>query len=210
MAKIEPFERFTEDYEKWFEDKKLFYLSELKLLRYIIKGISFKRGVEIGVGSGRFAAPLNIPYGIDPSLKMLKIAKRRGIKVLRGIAENLPFKRSIFDLALLITTICFVDSPKKAVSEIERILTPGGYLLIGFVDKNSPLGKLYEIKKEHSKFYRVATFFETEELISLIEQNTSLKLIKAGQTIFGTDIKEYPPKEGYGEGSFVALLFEKL
>ena len=209
MAKIEPFEKFTKDYEKWFEEKKPFYLSELKLLQHLLKDIPFKKGIEIGVGSGRFAAPLKIPYGVDPSLKMLKIAQRRGIKTLRGIAERLPLKSLSFDLVLLITTICFVDSPKESLLEIERILSPEGHLLIGFVDKNSHLGRLYESKKERSKFYRGATFFGTEELISMVEQNTSLKLIKAGQTIFGTDVREYPPKEGYGEGSFVALLFRK-
>ena len=209
MAKIEPFELFTNHYEEWFERKKSLYLSELRLLKFILKDIPIKRGLEIGVGSGRFAAPLRIPYGVDPSPKMLKIAKRRGIKAIRGIAENLPIGSESVDFSLMVTTICFVDDPITALVEVERILLSRGYFLIAFVDKNSPLGRIYEAKKNSSKFYREATFFGTEELISMVEQKTSLRLIKTGQTIFGTEVKEYPPKEGYGEGSFVALLFKK-
>ncbi|HIC08591.1 MAG TPA: class I SAM-dependent methyltransferase [Aquificales bacterium] len=209
MAKIEPFERFTNHYENWFEKNKPLYLSELRLLKFLLNGISVKRGLEIGVGSGRFAAPLGIPYGVDPSPKMLKIAKRRGIKAVRGIAESLPIGSETVDFSLMVTTICFVDDPIAALVEAERILLPGGHFLIAFVDKNSPLGRIYEAKRNRSKFYGEATFFGTEELISAVEQNTSLRLIKAGQTIFGTDVREYPPKEGYGKGSFVGLLFKK-
>ena len=209
MAKIEPFEKFTNHYEDWFEKKKPLYLSELQLLKFLLKDISTKKALEIGVGSGRFAAPLGIPYGIDPSPKMLRIAQRRGIKVARGIAESLPISSKMLEVSIMVTTICFVDNPIVALIEVDRILLPGGYFLIAFVDKNSPLGKVYEARKTYSKFYREATFFGTEEIISLVESTTSLKLVKSGQTIFGTDIRNYPVKEGYGEGSFVGLLFRK-
>jgi len=55
------------------------YLSELKALKKVI--LEKKKGLEIGVGTGRFASPLGIEYGIDPSEKMLEIAKKRGVKV---------------------------------------------------------------------------------------------------------------------------------
>ena len=56
MAKIEPFEKFTRQYEDWFEEHSYVYESELKAVRMLLP--EYQNGVEIGVGSGRFAVPL--------------------------------------------------------------------------------------------------------------------------------------------------------
>ncbi len=50
----------------------------------------FNAAVEIGAGSGKFALPLGIEFGIEPSDKMRKAAKKRGIEAADGVAENLP------------------------------------------------------------------------------------------------------------------------
>lgn len=83
--KWQPFEQFTSQYEEWFEQHDLVYKSEMNAVRKLLPLNGGK--IEIGVGSGRFAKPLNIKYGIDPSIELLKIAKQRGIQVQRGIAE---------------------------------------------------------------------------------------------------------------------------
>jgi ubiquinone/menaquinone biosynthesis C-methylase UbiE len=57
------------------------------------------------VGTGRFAAPLGIRIGIDPAESMRKIARKRKIEVLGGVAEYLPFKDSSCELVLMITEI---------------------------------------------------------------------------------------------------------
>jgi len=209
MPKIEPFERYTEDYEKWFERNWGLYQSEVNLLKGLIKDMEFKKPLEVGIGSGRFAKPLKVPYGIDPSMAMLRIAKRRGLKVAKGIAEKVPVKDFATDFVLMVTTICFVDDPVASVREVERILKAGGYFLIGFVDKNSFLGRLYEKKKPLSKFYKPATFFSTGEVLELVEKNTSMVAVRIAQTIFGLENIIYPWKEGFGKGAFVGILFQK-
>jgi len=209
MAKIEPFELFTERYEKWFEKNRNIYLSEVRLLLNLFEGIKIQKGLEVGIGTGRFALPLGIPYGVDPSEAMLKIAHRRGLKVAKGVAESLPIKNTSVDLVLMVTTVCFVDDPVKALEEVQRVLIPGGYFLIGFVDKTSFLGKLYGVEKKESPFYGIATFYSTEEVIRLVENSTSLRLVKSGQTLFGTENILYPVEEGYGKGGFVGLLFKR-
>jgi ubiquinone/menaquinone biosynthesis C-methylase UbiE len=211
MPKIEPFELYTEDYERWFEKNDLLYRSEINLLKHLLEQneVETSNGIEVGVGSGRFAVPLNVPFGIDPSLAMLKIAKNKGIKVSLGVAEALPLKSKTFNFALMVTTICYVDDLIRSLKEIERILKNGGYFLVGFVDRESFLGKIYEKRKPFSKFYKPAKFYSTKEILKLTEENTTLKAVSIGQTIFGTENKLYPIKEGFGEGAFVGILFKK-
>jgi len=203
------FELFPEEYDEWFEEHKLAYLSELEALKRAIP--EGGRGLKVGVGTGRFAQPLGIKIGIDPSEKMLEIARKRGIEGIRGRGEDLPFKDEEFDFVLLAFTLCFVDNPLKVLEEAKRVLKPGGRVIVGVIDKNSKLGKIYEAKKEKSKFYKVAKFYSSEEIIDMLRK-LDFTNIKALQTLSGEldSIKEVEaPKEGYGEGGFVVIYGEK-
>lgn len=203
---MEVFDKYFEDYDQWYEDNKLVYLSELEAFKKVIP--INKKGLEIGVGTGRFAEPLGIEYGVDPSENMLSIARKRGIKTFVGKGENLPFPDKEFDYVLLAITICFVENPDKVIEEARRVLKDNGKIIIGIVDRNSPLGKFYlEKKKEGHKFYKYATFYSTEEIVEMLKKHNFKDFIFY-QTIFGSinDIKEIEePKEGYGEGSFVVI-----
>lgn len=209
MPKTEPFEKYTDRYENWFEKNRYVYQSEINAIREILP--DFESGVEIGVGSGRFAEPLGIKFGIEPSYEMRKAARSRGIKVVDSVAENLPFKDSSFDLALMVTTLCFLDDVRKAFIETYRILKPGGYFINGFVDKNSKVGRIYQKNKQESVFYRLAIFFATEEVVKLLKK-AGFKDFKFRQTIFNnldmiTQMEKI--KRGYGEGSFIAIRAKK-
>lgn len=162
-------------------------------------------GVEIGVGSGRFAAPLGIRCGVEPSPRMRVIALEKGIEALDGIAESLPYRDSTFDFALMVTTICFLDNVEKALEEAYRVIIPGGCLIIGFVDRESALGTFYLEHREESVFYKIAEFYSTSEVSRYLKQAGFTDLSFA-QTIFHalSEIREIEPvKRGYGEGSFV-------
>ena len=209
MPKTEPFDKHLDLYEEWFVQNRYVYESELAAIRALLPVEG--EGVEIGVGSGLFAAPLGIGTGVEPSEVMAAKARERGIRVIPGVAEDLPLEDASFDYALMVTTICFVDDVERSLQETARILKKGGVFILAFVDKESPVGRIYQAMKEESLFYRPATFFSTKELLQALAK-AGLKKEVIVQTVFGTldEIKEVQPlREGYGEGSFVVIRAEK-
>jgi len=205
MPKTEPFEEHTAKYEHWFERNRFAYESELLAVRSLLPENG--RGVEIGVGSGRFAAQLGVQYGVEPSEKMREIALRRGIGAVAGIAEKLPYEDSSYHYALMVTTICFLDDVGKALKETWRVIIPGGCILIGFVDRESELGRFYLEHRKENVFYREAVFFSVDEIVDHL-RNAGFCDFSFVQTIFKNldELKSIEPvKEGYGEGSFVVV-----
>ena len=205
MPIVEPFDKYSSKYEDWFDRNKFVYQSELLALETKLpKG---KKGIEIGVGSGRFAAPLNVRIGVEPSQIMQKLAYTRNILTIGGTAEKLPLKDEKFDFALMVTTICFVDDISVAFSEAYRILRPGGHLVIGFVDRDSLIGREYLKHKQENVFYRYATFYSVDDVILYLKK-VGFKNFDFVQTVFH-NLKEVnnlePIEEGYGKGSFVVV-----
>ena len=209
MPRIEPFERYPFKYEQWFIKNKYAYKSELLAIKKQLP--KSKNGVEIGVGSGRFAAPLGIKHGVEPSSKMRMLSKKKKIDLIGSIAENLPFKSSIFDFVLMVTTICFVDDVEVTFKEIFKILKPEGIFIIGFIDRNSAIGKLYEQHKKSNVFYNIADFYSVEKVVSFLSK-ANFKHFNFSQTIFrplSAINKIEQVKKGYGKGSFVVIKAKK-
>jgi len=204
MAKTTPFDTQVDRYEGWFEKNHLAYKSQLEAVRSLLP---LGRGVEVGVGTGRFAAPLGIKLGVEPSGFMREAAREKGIEVVQGVAEDLPFPDESFDYLLMVTVICFFDDVPKAFLEASRVLKLGGSLIIAFIDRETPIGKEYDTNKHDSAFYHEATFYSAAEVKSMLEEAgfASTRFI---QTIF-RDPQEMmelePVKEGTGEGVFVVV-----
>jgi len=205
MENIRVFEEAAEKYDRWFDKNRYAYESELLVLRRFIPEAG--KGLEVGVGTGRFATLLGIHIGVEPGKAMAEIAQRHGIKVYRAKAENLPFGNESFDFILMVTTICFLEDPKQALKEAIRVLIPGGHIIIGMIDRDSFLGQLYESRKKESLFYRNAIFYSVKEVLDWLKE-MKYAHIQVCQTLFRnpeemTAIE--PVKDGYGEGGYVVI-----
>jgi SAM-dependent methyltransferase len=202
-----PFEEHTDRYEGWFEAHPAAHESELAAIRHVLPAFDADDAAEVGVGSGQFAAPLGVGIGVDPSPAMLERAEGREIDVIRGVGETLPLRDESLSLSLLVTTVCFLDDLDATLAEVRRVLRPEGTLAVGFVDRESPLGRRYQSERETNPFYRDATFVSVPELEAAL-QRTGFREPTVVQTLFS------PPEDldgpdrvetGWGEGSFVAL-----
>jgi SAM-dependent methyltransferase len=200
-----PFNTYHSRYEAWFRRYPEAYHSELLAIRALLPWQGL--GLEIGVGTGRFAGPLGISIGIDPSRAMLVYAIERGISNIEGVAEVLPFKDAVFDYGLVVTTICFVDDPQKMLNEAHRVLKSEAPLVIGFVDRASALGQQYLSHQDESVFYREARFYSALEVKRLLG-NAGFGDLVCGQTLSKplNEIEEIEPLcDGHGLGGFVVV-----
>lgn len=204
MSGADVFDVKSIEYDEWFERNRAVYESELAAIKKMLpKG----KGLEIGAGSGRFAAPLGIEYGIEPSKAMRMKATARGIKVIAAVAEALPFADAEFEFCLMVTTVCFLEDIDLSFSEAWRVIKSGGAFIVGFVDRDSPIGRKYLERKQSSAFYKDATFYTVSELIRHLSR-AGFGGFKFCQTLFSPldEIRHPEPiEEGHGRGSFVVI-----
>lgn len=207
--KIAYYEKTWRQYDKWFDTHQALYQTEIKALE---KAMPSGLGLEIGVGTGRFASPLSVRYGLDPSFKMLKLAKKRNINVVQGFGENLPFKNESFHFVLIVFTIELVDDPPRFLKEAARTLKKDGAIILGIMDRDSQWGKFYEQKAAQGESYSDFSFLTPEEVLEIFK-NIDVEFEEAFQTLFQPppDIKDIEqPKRGFGRGGFVVLKAEKI
>jgi SAM-dependent methyltransferase len=185
--------------------------NEARLVREALRGAP-RPCVEVGVGTGFFAARLGCEVGVDPSLGMLERARRRLALLLAGRGEALPLAPEAFGSALVSVTLCFADDPLLLLKEIARALKPGGVLAVCIVPRDTPWGRLYASKgRMGHPLYSAARFYTLEEARRLAEQ-AGFRVERVMATLsyppWGRPRLEYPHPPQGREG-FACLRAEK-
>jgi len=198
---IDHYQKTWKSYDEWFDAHQALYQSELEALK---KAVPSGTGLEIGVGTGRFAAPLGVRFGLDPVINMLRLAKKRGVQVVQGFGENLPFKNESFHFVQTVFVLEFIDNYHHFLKEAARTLRQSGALILGFIDKDSRWGQYYEQNSSQRQFFHAPSPGEIIEILRKI----GLEFQEAWQTLFQPppDIrKKEEPRSGFGQGGFVVL-----
>jgi len=203
------FDELADQYDAWFDEQgKIVFDIEVRALKSILADLP-KPWLEIGVGSGRFAQALGIEHGVDPSIRLLEMARRRGINAFLGNGEKSLFDEGTFGTVFLIVTLCFLGSPLEVLREVNRILMPDGKIVLGLVLSESPWGKLYQQKKgEGHDFYRYATFYRCNEVVKLLVQ-AGFMTEKIVSTLFQKPGEVHlieNPKEGYSPNAGFTII----
>lgn len=114
----------------WFLGKRLF--ADSVLAKHLSK---IKRVLDVGSGTGGMTKHLQ-KYGecigLEKSPLAVGLTKKRGIKVIVGDAEKLPFDKNQFDLVTLFDVLYHkdIEDEKEVIKEIYRVLKPDGFLLV--------------------------------------------------------------------------------
>lgn len=205
-----PFEILVKEYDQWFQEHQFAYESELEAIKRFLPHTGF--GIELGVNTGRFAAPLGIKKGVEYYHEMKAIAESRGIEVFESSQDDFPFNKEEFDYALIVD-IAYLENPTITFEQAHKIIKPGGKLIVGFIEKNSPIGVIYQTEKQDSPFYKMAKFYTVSEVNEMLNR-VGFKHFEYMQTLFGKSLDEIKskqiPKENYGNGSFVIIKATRL
>lgn len=123
---------------------------DLVAYRQRVMPASGGRVLEVGIGSG-----LNLPYytantervvGLDPSPKLLEMTRRAAdhlripIDLIEGSAESIPLHNRSIDTIVTTWTMCSIPDVQRALSEMRRVLKPGGRLLFVEHGRSPELG----------------------------------------------------------------------
>lgn len=141
-----------------------------------------RRVLDVGCGDGTYSLLAcqagGRVIGVDISSAMLAAARRRAqtqcpgaIEWYQASADRLPFKSQVFDIVMAVTTLCFVEDPRRAVLEAARVLHPGGRLILGELGRYSLWALSRRIRAWlGASTWRNARFWTTRELRRLVEQ----------------------------------------
>lgn len=211
MLKTNPFREYSAQYDAWYNKYPYVFQSEVEAIRQQLASLPENiSGIEVGLGTGRFAAALGIKEGIEPVQEMAEFATKRGIETVRGTAENLPYRDLHFDFVLFVT-ICYLNNFPAALKEAHRVLKNEGSIILCFLDKDQEIAKSYEAKRRSSHFYQNAKFYTLDRVKTLLSE-ANFRNFEFSQTLFGEldDIHELQsPKAGFGEGSFIVVKADK-
>jgi ubiquinone/menaquinone biosynthesis C-methylase UbiE len=115
--------------------------------------------LDLGTGPGLLSVEIfrKIPQatiiGIDPSIKMLQLAKGNVKNVdfqtfepVIGVSENIPLKKNSVDVIVSRFSLPYWTEPNKSFQEMMRILKPGGKVVFEALNRDFPTWKLSLIK----------------------------------------------------------------
>ena len=209
------FDRMTAEYDAWFDspEGRGVFASEVRCISPLLVDRP-RPWLDVGVGPGRFAQALGADVGIDPAGGAVRVAATRGVSVVQGRGEALPFPESQFEVVLVVVTLCFAPSPLALLRECSRVLTSKGRIILGLVLADCPWGRFYQdLAKAGHRFYSRARFYSMQDVRQLAS-GSGLAVSGGYSTLFqppGTgpvDVEE--PVEGISrEAGFVAICLTK-
>ncbi|QLD88077.1 class I SAM-dependent methyltransferase [Natronomonas salina] len=129
-----------------------------------------ERIVEVGGGSGRAAREVDATV-LDPARGMLERARRKGLETVQGSAADLPLVDGSVDAVLVVDALHHFPDHARCLSEMARVLAPGGVLVVREFDRSTRRGRLVERAEPlfgfDSQFYTAAELLEAVDAAGL-------------------------------------------
>jgi demethylmenaquinone methyltransferase/2-methoxy-6-polyprenyl-1,4-benzoquinol methylase len=133
--------------------------------------------LDAGGGTGRVAQALRSMVGevivADLSRGMLCFAAKKGLATAYAPVEHLPFASSAFDRIIMVDALHHVFNQRQTVTELWRVLAPGGRILIIEPDIHKFAVKLIAIGE---KMLCMQTHFLPAEKITALFSNQNRRV----------------------------------
>jgi len=156
----------VEDSFWWFDGM---HRIVLRLMKQVWDGNWPSRILEVGCGTGGFAARLRRQYDgsmdlCDVASEGLSYARRRGLsRVVQGDAKSLPYADAAYDCVLSLDVLVHFPPGVEtdALDEFVRVLKPGGFLILR-------VSALDMLRSQHSEFTLERQRFTRPRLLAAI------------------------------------------
>jgi len=154
----------------------------------VIEMDGYKTVLDIGVGTGRFAKPLQENgfevVGTDISEHMIKKARKKGVKnLLLGDACSLPFRDYSFDVVLSVHVLHLISEWQTALKEICRV-TKDELFSVAHIPSSSPVSEAYEELAKEKGYETHYIGLGEHELKEIVKRTKS---IRAASCVFSAD-----------------------
>ncbi len=228
----EKFDGFASAYDFWFMENENLFKSELKLYEKGITNLKGKKVLSVGCGSGIFeSVSNNLDFeGLEPSIDMAEIARKRGLKVMVGQMEDAVLEEGSYDAIYFNGSSSYISDLEKVYSIAKNALKEDGKLILFDVVKESAFGFMYLLAKSldtynHSylenampklpyplELAKAGIWHTTEEKIKILEK-LGFKNFKFFQTLLANpkyandEVEEVC--EGYKKGGYICIIAEK-
>jgi ubiquinone/menaquinone biosynthesis C-methylase UbiE len=170
------FDDWAEYYDAWFETPigALVREYEAAVVQDLLRPQAGEIILDAGCGTGVFTLDLLQAgaqvTGLDISGPMLAAAEKklRGypFRAVTGDMLALPFPDGIFDKAVSITALEFIEDGKKAVTELFRVTKPGGRIVVATLNSLSPWASRRQAKQDEHLLVE-AHYRSTDDLLAL-------------------------------------------
>ena len=155
-ASMKDNQSYYDDFAGWYENERhhgyhaLLDQLQIEVAMPLCEG---KDVLELGCGTGlilkEIAPKARSAKGIDISPGMLEQAKGRGLDVQVASATQLPFEDESFDAVYSFKVLAHVEDIEKAMSEVARVLRPGGRAALEFYNRRSLRYLINRLKRPH-------------------------------------------------------------
>jgi len=206
---------FAEKYDRFYETAQGRAIDNLEkeiILKHI-DGITRGSVLEMGCGTGHWTDFLSRQgfkvTAIDESEPMLSIAENKNIEnaaFIKADAKNLPFGGQCFTAIVSVTMLEFVDNLKMVMEEIDRLLIPGGHLVLGCLNDLSELGK----KRYEDEVYKYARFFTSSEVERLLSSFGTPRMSYAVYYSPEFELLDGTDRQNSVEPAFIAASVKKI
>jgi DNA gyrase subunit B len=155
--------------------KSAVWIAHEELLAQHAKAFEMPEGARLldvccgsGVVGNSFTGRVSEKIGLDITPEMVALASQRLDKVVQGTVYDIPFPEASFDVVCTREVLHLLPNPGKPVSEIFRVLRPGGQFIVGQILPFSELDGPWMYRVFKKKQPLIFNMFQEEDFRQML------------------------------------------